>query len=112
MRIVRVDFHWISFRTEVISFNEKFEQLGYLAKISGKTGSAQVGNVTIDIQNTSWFVSFAPNDNPDIAICVCIPNGLSGSSSAGAIEDIMTYYFSKLDARSPETLAKPDDVTP
>ena len=86
--------------------------LGYLAKISGKTGSAQVGNVTIDIQNTSWFVSFAPNDNPDIAICVCIPNGLSGSSSAGAIEDIMTYYFSKLDARSPETLAKPDDVTP
>ena len=48
----------------------------------------------------------------DIAICVCIPNGLSGSSSAGAIEDIMTYYFSKLDARSPETLAKPDDVTP
>lgn len=94
------------------AFSEKFEQLGYLAKISGKTGSAQVGNVTIDIQNTSWFVSFAPNDNPDIAICVCIPNGLSGSSSAGAIEDIMTYYFSKLDARSPETLAKPDDVTP
>ena len=94
------------------AFSEEFEQLGYLAKISGKTGSAQVGNVTIDIQNTSWFVSFAPNDNPDIAICVCIPNGLSGSSSAGAIEDIMTYYFSKLDARSPETLAKPDDVTP
>lgn len=88
------------------AFSEKFEQLGYLAKISGKTGSAQVGNVTIDIQNTSWFVSFAPNDNPDIAICVCIPNGLSGSSSAGAIEDIMTYYFSKLDARSPETLAE------
>ena len=105
--------YWTAIRrgTAGDAFSEEFEQLGYLAKISGKTGSAQVGNVTIDIQNTSWFVSFAPNDNPDIAICVCIPNGLSGSSSAGAIEDIMTYYFSKLDARSPETLAKLENGT-
>ena len=92
-------------------FSQEFTEK-YLDRIAGKTGSAQVGTTSIDIENTSWFVSFAPNDNPDIAICVCIPNGLSGSSSAGAIEDIMTYYFSKLDARSPETLAKPDDVTP
>lgn len=94
------------------AFSREFKEAGYLAKISGKTGSAQVGNVTIDIQNTSWFVAFAPNDDPDIAICVCIPNGLSGSSSAGAIEEILTYYFKKLDASSPESLAAPDEVTP
>lgn len=94
------------------AFSEEFAELGYLEKISGKTGSAQVGNVTIDIQNTSWFVAFAPNDDPDIVVCVCIPNGYSGSSSAGAIEEILTYYFKKLDAASPETLAGIDDVTP
>ncbi|MBR4434490.1 MAG: hypothetical protein IKS90_00090 [Clostridia bacterium] len=94
------------------AFSTEFSSRGYLAKISGKTGSAQIGNVTVDIQNTGWFVSFAPNDEPDVAICVCIPNGFSGSSTAGAIEDIMTYYFSRLEARSTETLADPDEVMP
>ena len=94
------------------SFSEEFAEMGYLEKLCGKTGSAQVGNITIDIQNTSWFVAFAPNDNPDIAICVCIPNGLSGSSSAGAIEDILTYYFKKLDAQVPEDLIDKDGILP
>ncbi len=94
------------------AFSEEFNEAGYLSKISGKTGSAQVGNITIDIQNTSWFVVFAPNDDPDIAIVVCIPNGLSGSSSAGAIEDILTYYFKKIDAASPESLVGINNVTP
>ncbi|MBQ3938745.1 MAG: hypothetical protein II724_05290 [Clostridia bacterium] len=94
------------------AFSKEFAEKGYLAKISGKTGSAQVGNETIDVQNTGWFVAFAPNDKPEIAIAVCIPNGYSGSSTAGAIEEIMTYYFSKLDARSPETLVDPDDIMP
>ncbi|MCI6093701.1 MAG: hypothetical protein MR684_01280 [Clostridium sp.] len=94
------------------SFSEEFAEMGYLEKLCGKTGSAQVGNITIDIQNTSWFVAFAPNDNPDIAICVCIPNGLSGSSSAGAIEDILTYYFKELDAQVPEDLIDKDGILP
>ncbi|MBR6006008.1 MAG: hypothetical protein IK064_00095 [Clostridia bacterium] len=94
------------------AFSHEFAEKGYLARISGKTGSAQVGNVTIDVQNTGWFVAFAPNDSPDIAICVCIPNGYSGSSTAGAIEDILTYYFDKLEAKSPETLVDPDGILP
>jgi penicillin-binding protein 2 len=94
------------------AFGEDFKEKGYLARISGKTGSAQVGNITVDVQNTGWFVAFAPNDDPDIAVCVCIPNGYSGSSTAGAIEDVLTYYFSKLEARSPETLVEPDSVLP
>lgn len=96
--------------TAASAFSEEFAEMGYLERISGKTGSAQVGNVTIDIQNTSWFVAFAPNDAPEIAICVCIPNGLSGSSSAGAIEEILTYYFKRLEAVAPETLGDKDGI--
>ena len=94
------------------AFSREFAERGYLSKISGKTGSAQVGNTPIDIENTGWFVAFAPNDDPQIAICVCVPNGYSGSSTAGAVEEIMTYYFNRLDARSPETLVDPDDIMP
>lgn len=94
------------------AFSAEYAALGYLALTSGKTGSAQVGGVTIDIQNTSWFVAFAPNDDPDIVIVVCIPSGLSGSSSAGAVEDILTYYFTKLYSQATETLPGVNEVTP
>ena len=94
------------------AFSKEYDEMGYLALTSGKTGSAQVGGITIDIQNTSWFVAFAPNDDPDIAIVVCVPNGLSGSSSAGAIEDVLTYYFTKLNSQASETLAGMNEITP
>ncbi|MBR5713631.1 MAG: penicillin-binding protein 2, partial [Clostridia bacterium] len=94
------------------AFSSRYSDLGYLALTSGKTGTAQVGGVTIDIQNTSWFVAFAPNNDPDIAIVVCVPNGLSGSSSAGAVEDILTYYFTKLNTQASETLAGSNTITP
>ena len=98
--------------TASTAFSKEYDRLGYLALTSGKTGSAQVGGDTIDVQNTSWFVAFAPNDDPDIAIVVCVPNGLSGSSSAGAVEEILTYYFTKLNSRASETLPGVDGVTP
>ena len=94
------------------AFSKEYADLGYLELTSGKTGSAQVGGVTIDVQNTSWFVAFAPNTDPDIAIVVCVPNGLSGSSSAGAVEDILTYYFTKINTQASESLAGANEVTP
>ncbi|MBR5713294.1 MAG: hypothetical protein IKX58_00695 [Clostridia bacterium] len=94
------------------AFSKEYADLGYLELTSGKTGSAQVGGITIDVQNTSWFVAFAPNTDPDIAIVVCVPNGLSGSSSAGAIEDVLTYYFTKLNSQASETLAGINEITP
>lgn len=98
--------------TASTAFSSRYAELGYLDLTSGKTGSAQVGGVTIDIQNTSWFVSFAPNNDPDIAIVVCVPNGLSGSSSAGAVEDILTYYFTRMNSIASETLPGTNGVTP
>ncbi len=93
-------------------FSEEFQEKGYLARISGKTGTAQVGNDTIDIENTSWFVTYAPRDNADIAIVVCVPSGYSGSSSAPAIEDIITYYFDKMAAAAPENLPELNSPLP
>lgn len=75
-------------------FSREFEKKGYLDQIIGKTGTAQTSAVNnVDIENTSLFVAALPRDNPQIVICVFIPNGQSGSSSAVAVEDIATYWF-------------------
>lgn len=82
-------------------------------RVAGKTGTAQIGAVEkIDIENTSWFVTFAPLNDPEIAVVVCVPYGTSGSSSAPAIEDIFTYYFGKQEAAAPENLVEIGAIAP
>ena len=92
------------------NFIEKYLETESFA---GKTGTAQVGARTtnIDIENTSWFVCFAPREKPEIAIVVCVPYGLSGSSSAPAIEDILSYYFAQSENAAPENLVAINGVT-
>lgn len=48
-------------------------------KVSGKTGTAETGLGTPD---HSWFVGYAPSDDPRIAIAVVIENAGTGSSAA------------------------------
>ncbi len=44
----------------------------------------------------AWFVSFAPYDNPEIAVVVFIYGGGQGSSAAvPAANEILNYYFSR-----------------
>ncbi len=51
--------------------------------LSGKTGTAQTAN---PIQPTNaWFISFAPYDNPELAVCVFVENGNSGGGAASPI---------------------------
>lgn len=51
--------------------------------LSGKTGTAQTAN---PLQPTNaWFISFAPYDNPEIAVCVFVENGNSGGGAASPI---------------------------
>ena len=77
-------------------FSMRFAREGYLEQISGKTGTAQTSaSNNVDIENTSWFVAITPREDPEIAIVVFIPNGLSGSSSALAIEEIVTYWYER-----------------
>jgi peptidoglycan glycosyltransferase len=58
-------------------------------QVAGKTGTAEAGRD--DIGNYAWFVSFAPADDPKVAVAVMIQNAhvpnddVSGGRLAGPI---------------------------
>lgn len=58
--------------------------------IAGKTGTAQE---TEKRGNHAFFVSFAPYENPEIAVTVNIPNGYSSSNAAMAAKHVYRYYY-------------------
>jgi peptidoglycan glycosyltransferase len=57
-------------------------------KVAGKTGTAQTGEETLPY---AWFVSFAPADNPEVAVAVLVEDAgvardaISGSGLAAPI---------------------------
>lgn len=61
----------------------------------GKTGTAQVfslrgqryveGEVAERLRDHSWFIGFAPAENPTIAVAVLVENGGFGAQSAGPV---------------------------
>ena len=82
--------------TAASAFSNTFRESGYLEQIIGKTGTAQTSTTSssnVDIENTAWFIAVTPRDNPEIVIVVFIPNGLSGSSDAPAVEEIVTFWL-------------------
>ncbi|WP_099468140.1 penicillin-binding transpeptidase domain-containing protein [Konateibacter massiliensis] len=62
--------------------------------VAGKTGTAQ--EVTTK-PNHALFVSYAPYDNPEIAITVQIANGYASSNAAEVGRDVVKYYFNLAD---------------
>ncbi len=74
-------------------------------KIAGKTGTAQVkgigqhevyveGAMPLHLRDHALFVSFAPVDDPQIAVAVIAENGGHGSSTAAPIaRKVMDYYL-------------------
>ncbi|MHB1315013.1 MAG: penicillin-binding transpeptidase domain-containing protein [Christensenellales bacterium] len=74
---------------------QAFEGFEYKDDIGGKTGSAQISSegYNIDIENTSWFVCFAPLDDPEIVMVVYIPYGMSGTKSAHTVKEFIRYYM-------------------
>ena len=63
----------------------------YGVTVAGKTGSAQYGDGS---NYHSWFVGFAPADDPQIAICVILEGGFTGVSSAQYVaRDVLDAYF-------------------
>lgn len=78
----------------------------YLSKapvsVAAKTGtttvSKSVGGRTIETNN-GILISFAPYDDPEIAVAVVVEGASSGSSTAPVVRDIMNYYFSSEDAQ-------------
>lgn len=62
--------------------------------VAGKTGTAQ--EVTTK-PNHALFVSFAPYEDPEIAITVQIANGYTSSNAAEVGRDVVKYYFNLAD---------------
>ena len=59
-------------------------------KVAGKTGTAQENKKR---PNHALFISYAPYDNPQIAMAVSIPNGYSGSQASELTAKVLNLYF-------------------
>jgi penicillin-binding protein 2 len=61
--------------------------------VAGKTGTAQ--NPHGDPHG--WFIGFAPYDSPEIAFCVFVENGGSGSGAAvPVVREVLRFYFDEV----------------
>jgi penicillin-binding protein 2 len=75
--------------------------------VAGKTGTAQVvkmekfkefaeEDVPYKYRDHAWFTSFAPAENPEIAVTVLVEHGGHGGSAAAPIaKKILAQYFAK-----------------
>ncbi len=69
-------------------------------KVAGKTGTAETSSQGFDGKNPrtkshAWFTSYAPADNPKIAMVVLIENSGEGAEFAvPASKEILKWYFS------------------
>lgn len=79
---------------------------GFPMEIAGKTGTAQVTNQP----SITWFVSYGPYKDPQIAIAVQVPGGVEGSYAAPVARDLYDYYFHLKDPGN--ILAPPPPATP
>lgn len=59
-------------------------------EIAGKTGTAQQIKTK---PNHALFVSYAPYEDPEIAVTVVIPNGYTSSNAAELARDVYKYYY-------------------
>ncbi len=60
-------------------------------KVAGKTGTAESGNGPPH----SWWISFAPADDPEIAVCAMVENGGEGDDAALPIADAVIEAYLK-----------------
>lgn len=74
--------------TESGSVSKYFKDVD--VKVGAKTGSAQVST---ESNSNAVFVAFAPYDAPEIALCIVVEKGGSGSELAAIAADIISFYF-------------------
>ena len=53
---------------------------GVAVAVAGKTGTAEVGLGATRRKNT-WFIAYAPAENPTVALAMVIENGESGGGT-------------------------------
>lgn len=65
---------------------------------AAKTGTSQVEKVINgkrQICNNGFLITYAPYDDPEIAICVALEGASSGAAVAPVARDIFAYYFNE-----------------
>lgn len=72
---------------------------GFPMAVAGKTGTAQVSNHSSTYD--TYFVSFAPYHNPQIAVLAFVHHGEEGADTAWAVRDVYDYYFHLKDPTNP-----------
>jgi peptidoglycan glycosyltransferase len=62
-------------------------------RVAGKTGTAETGGT----KNTTWFIAFAPADNPKVAVAVVLENqtGFGGTTAAPIAKTILQALLSR-----------------
>lgn len=61
-------------------------------QIAGKTGTAENASG----KDHSWFIAFAPADNPQIVVGVILENAGRGNKAVPMTRDIISYYLNEL----------------
>ena len=77
-------------------------------RICGKTGTAQITNEhNQEVDRTTWFISYAPYENPRYAVVVMVESGNFGGTTCAPIA--AKIYQAILDSergRAQKTVAK------
>ena len=72
---------------------------GLSVSVAGKTGTAEVGRGATRRKNT-WFIAYAPSENPTVAVALVIENGESGGGTAAPrVNEILRWIFGTRDGR-------------
>ena len=76
--------------------------------VCGKTGTAEVKHGNQRVDQITWFVSFAPFENPRYTVVVMIESGVSGGSSCAPVAEQIYRFLKTYDpaaAKDRKTLA-------
>ncbi|MBK5227943.1 MAG: penicillin-binding protein 2 [Actinobacteria bacterium] len=72
-------------------------------QVAGKTGTAEIGETG---RNFAWFVSYAPADNPEYVIAVCLYQAGHGGESAAPVARQIFEGIYNLDKETTVTLGQ------
>ena len=66
---------------------------GLAVEVAGKTGTAEIGLGATRRKNT-WFIAYAPAENPTVAVAMVIENGESGGgTTAPKVREVLKEVF-------------------
>lgn len=59
----------------------------------GKVTTKKLDSYKSDYDEFAWVVAMAPAEDPEIAICAMVPQGVTASNTAPAVKEVLCKYF-------------------